>query len=429
MRAIRAAAFAILLLLAATGPAPAQGEAYGEQLTIYLVTMGTGDAVWEKYGHNALWVRDPIAGTDLIYNYGVFDFNAPGYWGRFVRGDWLYQLAVWPAREALLMYERDNRTIVLQELDLTGDQKAEMNAFLEWNAQPENRDYLYDYFRDNCSTRIRDVLDAVLGGTLRAATDSVPTATTFRWHSRRLMAGMPVVYTALNAGLGPESDQPISAWEEMFLPEKLMEWVREVQVTGEDGGSRPLVRSEEVMYEAQGRSPDREAPPSWIPVYLAIGTLLAGVMVLLARGAHTSSAARAGFAITASIWSLLVGFGGLLLLGLWLLTNHTAAHRNENLLQFDPLALPLVVLVPALVFGARRARGPARTLALAVAAFSVVGLLMQVVPGLDQVNGEIIALMLPPNLALAWGVMRLAEDPAATRSGDKTVQTIDLDGG
>src|SRR5690606_33299600 len=136
----------------------------------------------------------------------------------------------WPARETLAMYEMDNRTIVRQELDLAGAQKAELAAFLEWNARPENREYLYDYFRDNCSTRIRDVIDSVLGGRLRAATDTVATGTTFRWHSRRLMAGMPVVYSGLTAGLGPEADEPISAWEEMFLPEKVMERVREMQV-------------------------------------------------------------------------------------------------------------------------------------------------------------------------------------------------------
>ena len=98
----------------------------------------------------------------------------------------------------------------------------------------------------------------------------------------------------------------------------------------------------------------------------------------------------------------------LLLLALWTLTNHTAAHRNENLLQFDPLALPLIVLIPALALGATWAHGPARTLAFAVGALSVTGWIIQVLPGLDQVNGEIIALMLPPNLALAWGVSQLA---------------------
>ena len=175
LRSIRAVIFTTLLLLVAAIPGRAQLASYGDQLTVHLLTMGTGDAVWEKYGHNAIWVRDPVAGTDWVYNYGVFDFNSPGYWGRFIRGDWLYQLAVWPARETLAMYEMDNRTIVRQELDLTGEQKAELAAFLEWNARPENREYLYDYFRDNCSTRIRDVIDSVLGGSLRAATDTVPT--------------------------------------------------------------------------------------------------------------------------------------------------------------------------------------------------------------------------------------------------------------
>src|SRR5690606_12461186 len=224
--------------------------------SVYLLTMGSGDAVWEKYGHNALWIHDPVRGTDWVFNYGVFDFDSPGYWSRFVRGDWLYQLAVSDIGQTLAQYEYLNRTVVAQELDLSGAQKAELAAFLEWNYRPENREYLYDYFRDNCSTRIRDAIDRVLGGTLRAATESVPTETSFRWHSRRLIAGTPVVYTGLHAGLGPRADRPISAWEEMFLPEKLQEAVGSLEVVASTGSRGPLVRSERVLYEAVDRAPD-----------------------------------------------------------------------------------------------------------------------------------------------------------------------------
>ena len=409
MRILR---FLIVWTLLALSPAraAAQEGRGGEELTVYLLTMGTGDMVWEKYGHNAIWIHDPAAGSDWVFNYGVFDFDSPGYWSRFIAGDWLYQLAVSDIAQTLAQYEYLNRTIVAQELALTPVQKAELAEFLEWNYRPENREYLYDYFRDNCSTRIRDAIDRVLGGRLRAATDTVPSGSTFRSHSRRLMASDPVVYTGLHAGLGPASDRPISQWEEMFLPEKVRDRVAELQIPGDDGSLRPLVISERVLYEAVGRAPDRREPPSWILPFLGVGLVIAAVLAGLAAASHRNVGARFGFALLGGLWTLIIGIGGVLLLGLWWFTNHTIADRNENLFQFVPLALPLVVLLPAAVFGVARARRPARWLAVAVAAISLFGLLVQLLPWLDQVNGEIIALLLPGNLAVAWAADRLARE-------------------
>src|SRR5690606_10444707 len=294
--------------------------------------------------------------------------------------------------------------VVAQELELTAVEKADLVSFLVYNYRPENREYLYDYFRDNCSTRIRDVLDTVLGGRLRAATDTVPSGTSYRWHSRRLMAGAPIVYTALNAGLGPAADRPITAWEEMFLPEKVEARVREIRVLGSDGLSLPLVRSESVLFRAVNRAAERTAPPRWIPTYLAIGLVIGGLLAFLGHAALDRPGARFLMAISGAGWALITGTGGFLLVGLWAFTNHTIADRNENLLQFDPLALPLFVLIPALLYGARWARRPARLLVVALAVLSVLGFVLQVLPGVDQVNGEIIALLLPGNVALAWVV-------------------------
>jgi hypothetical protein len=214
--------------------------------------------------------------------------------------------------------------------------------------------------------------------------------------------------------LGPAADVPISRWEEMFLPEKLQERVRELRVPGPDGQMVPLVRAEHVLYQAVGRPAEAEGAPSWIERYLLVGAALGGVLLLLARAATRNVVARFGFAALASFWTALIGAGGVLLLGIWGFTNHAIAYRNENVLQFNALALPLALLVPALVFGARWARRPARWLATAVAAASVVGLVVQALPWFNQVNGEIIALALPANLALAWAVHRLAGGRGAT---------------
>lgn len=401
----------VSLLVGHAGAAAAQAGAGPEEstddLTVFLVTMGQGDLVWEKFGHNAIWIRDAAAGTDLVYNFGVFDFDSPGYWSRFLKGDWIYQLAVYGIEETLAQYRYYDRTVVAQELNLTAAEEAELQELLELNARPENREYLYDYYRDNCSTRVRDVLDRVLDGAILAATAGVSSGTTYRWHSRRLIADDRLAYAGLAAGLGPAADRPISQWEEMFLPEELMERVRGMTVQ-RGSAEEPLVVEETVLYQAAGRAPAREEPPFWIPWFLLIGTVLGVGMAGLAEGTRRGNGvARFGLAALGGLWGLLMGTGGLLLLALWTATNHTIAHANENLLHIDPLALPLTLLVPAAAYGARWAAEPAWWIAAAVAGLSVLGVALQVLPGLDQVNGEVIALVLPAHLGLAWAAHRL----------------------
>ena len=129
----------LLLALTLAGAAPAAAQALvpsPTETTIYLLTMGQGDMVWEKFGHDALWVHDPVRGTDQVYNYGVFDFHSPGYWGRFVKGNWIYQIAADDIYRTMASYQYWNRTLVAQELNLTAEQKAELQAFLEWNVRP-----------------------------------------------------------------------------------------------------------------------------------------------------------------------------------------------------------------------------------------------------------------------------------------------------
>lgn len=390
-------------------PLPGAAAAPGKALTVYLVTMGQGDAVWELFGHNGIWIHDADAGTDRVYHYGAFDFNSPGYWSRFVKGDWLYHMAVDDIHQTVYAYRYWNRSVQAQQLNLQPAQRAELQAFLEWNARPENREYLYDYFRDNCSTRVRDALDRALGGQLHATTTAVPTGTTYRWHSARLTAEDKASYTGLLAGLGPAADRPIDAWEEMFLPFKLEEMVRRVQVADAAGRAVPLVVSEQTLVPPLGRAGPREEPPFWLPWYLLAGVALGAALVGLARWARRSGFGRFLFAAVGSLWSLLIGTGGLVLIALWTLTNHTIAYRNENLFQFNPLALGLVLLLPALAYGARWAGRPARWLAFAVAGVALLGFVLQILPALDQVNGSLIALTLPVHLGLAWAVDQLAQ--------------------
>ncbi len=282
-----------------------------------------------------------------------------------------------------------------------------MQQFLEWNERPENRFYHYDYYRDNCSTRVRDALDRALGGAIRAATAPAPTGRTYRFHTLRLTANDPPIYTGLLLALGQPVDRPISQWEEMFLPLAMRVHVRSIRVTAPDGRSVPLVRSERTLFQSTEPEP-LSIPPSWTGWYLLAGVAIGGSAVAFARRARTSGVARAGFLAVTWTWLLLTGVGGLVLAGLWGLTDHAAAYHNENVLQFDLLALPLIWLLTRLAFGSARFARGTLVLATAVAALSLLGLLLKSLTPFYQVNQSVIALALPAHAGIAAAVWTLA---------------------
>jgi hypothetical protein len=379
------------------------------------MVMGQGDAVWERFGHNAIWIHDAARGTDVVYNWGMFDFDQPNFLGRFVTGETQYWMAGFDLESTLEVYRQHNRPVWVQELNLTPAQRDSLRRFVEWNARPENMYYRYDYYRDNCSTRVRDALDLVLGGAIRRATDSVSTGNSYRWHTRRLLADDVPVYTGTNIGLGHPADRPISRWEEMFLPTRMQKHFRSVVVSDGAGGAVPLVRAERQLVIAE-RPPERGGPPSRTGMFLSIGAAIGALFLILSRPAAAGShGARIALAVFGGAWSAIVGLLGAAVAALATLTRHVFTHRNENLLQFDPLALALVVLLPLVLLRRRsgRAAGLLRGVAVAVAALSVAGLVLKVFPAFYQQNAEIIALALPAHLAMAWAAWRLTRRESA----------------
>jgi hypothetical protein len=401
-----------LLLLALLPSGGAAQEAVtspdGSTLSIALVTMGPGTRVWERFGHNAVWVRDTISGFDRVYNYGMFSFQQEGYVQRFLQGRLLYWMMGFESPRHFGAYVAADRSLWVQELNLTPEQRAELAAFLEWNDTPENRFYRYDYYLDNCSTRIRDAFDQILGGRIHELTATEEPGTTFRFHTQRLVAEDIAASTGLLLGLGPFVDRPISQWEEMFLPLKVREYLRNVTVMDGDGREVPLVSAEHTLYLSTA-APERETPPFRLHWYLLVGLVLAGVMVAGGLRANAPRAVGVASAIVTISWVIATGIAGAVLAGLWFLTDHTAAYWNENLFFYNPLALPLVVLLPLVLFGMQRAARPAMVFAGAVVGFTALGLVLQ--PLLPQVNGDLVALATPPNIALAWLVVRRGASP------------------
>jgi hypothetical protein len=180
----------MLLSLGARTSAQTAATSPDSALRITLVTFGSGEEVFERFGHNALWVHDAARGIDVAYDWGNFSFRQPRFLERFLTGDTRYWMEGKEAIPMLDFYRRIGRPITLQRLALTPGQAAALRDFLLWNARPENMFYRYDYFVDNCSTRLRDALDHVLGGALRAATDTIRTPFTYRRESVRLTAMM-----------------------------------------------------------------------------------------------------------------------------------------------------------------------------------------------------------------------------------------------
>jgi hypothetical protein len=406
---VRRPAAALLLLALTAGPVAAQRRnppagPPGSELTVYLMTMGPGSLVWERFGHNAIWIHDPAAPPDQAYNYGLFDFHQQNFLLRFIKGQMWYWMDGFPAESYVRAYRRTNRSVYLQELNLPPAARLELQRFLRWNQEPAHRFYHYDYYRDNCSTRVRDALDRVLGGAIRAQTDTVPAGTTYRFHTQRLTANDPLIFTGLLLALGQGVDRPISKWEEMFLPMEMRDHLRGVTVPGADGRPAPLVLSERTLFESTA-APPPPVPPRWLARYLFLGVILGCAAAWLGGVARRESSGRVAFGLVAGGWELLAGLGGAVLAGLWSLTDHVMAYRNENLFQINPLTLVLALVLPFAIRSSRVGR-VAEALALVVAGLSVLGLVLKVLPGFDQANVQVIALALPAHLGVAAGLRR-----------------------
>ena len=399
-----------------TAPAAATAP---ETIRIYLATYGPGAAVWEKFGHNAIWVRDTRTGSTVSYNWGMFSFDEPGFVRRLMRGSMLYWMMPQPAAREAENYVASGRAIRLQELNIAPARARALNEFLQWHARPENAYYEYDYFRDNCSTRVRDAIDRATGGLLAAVLTPRATSHTFRSESLRLTAEAPAVFTGLELGMADAVDRPLTEWQLAFIPMRLADAVATVTVADADRAV-PLVLSDTVIFEGSGFG--RQQAPDRTLLYLLGGILLGAAFMLSAVLARHGGGARVPFALIGGIAFLLVGFFGLLLVLLWGATGHVVTYRNENLFQVNPLALGLAVLAPLAAFGGARARRAALLLAALLATLSLLGLVVQIFPAFDQYNRHVLALMVPAHLGMLWGLYRLL-DGAPSGLGDGAAAT------
>jgi len=397
MHSIHRLLLTVLLLMACISTANASvANAPGENLQVSLISYGPGETYWERFGHDAIEVRDTVSGESVDFNYGVFDFNESNFFINFARGHMHYLMDAEYSAPEQASYAQDGRSVTRQRLTLSATQTAALRDFLLWNLRPENAGYPYDYYADNCTTRVRDALDKVIGGALKKQLTAQPGGMTYRQQTARLMSAQPWLMLVLDLGLGPYADQPLNAWQESFLPIVLQQQLRNIRIDDGHGGSQPLVQSEQLVSPNRLDVPPVNPPDLRLP--LALSGLLLAVFILLARRWWPT-----GYALLSSLYLVAAGIVGLLLLVLWTLTTHHSAWANANLFLFNPLAF---VLLPS-IWRARRGVVPSRfidALLLLQLLAILIALSLHLLPGIVQQNQTWLLFALPCWLVLAWSL-------------------------
>lgn len=363
-----------------------------DELRIGVATMQPGEIFFERFGHNAIVVDDPALGQPMSYNFGFFDPNEPGFIRRFIRGQMQYRLVELPLARDMAYYRHVGRGVSIQWLDLTPAQARDMADTLAENARPENARYSYDYFTDNCSTRVRDAIDQALGGLLHNRLAASSRGNTYRSEALRLASPDHLMWLGFDLGFGPFADRSLSLWQSAFVPMRLADSLREVTLA--DG--RPLVRSESVLLPHRlAPAPAATARPWW-PYALAGIALALGILALGRRRPRWLAT------IALPFWTL-CGLLGLLMLFIWCCTAHRAGWSNHNLLLLSPLCL---LLLPG---GWRIARGRDagtwfRRWLLVIVVGAGFALFVHMLFA-NQANASWIVLLLPVHAAL-WFVWR-----------------------
>jgi hypothetical protein len=340
--AVRTLSLSLLIaLIAASAAAPASAapparaplppevqKIYADPPVIELLTMGVGSLIWERHGHIALCVRYADPDQDRCYNYGVGDFAHPVSMGwSFFRGDKSFWVDKTRPDQLLSIYLYADRTVWVQPLPLTSEQEQKVIAKLEHDILEPNKSYAYDHFWDNCTTRVRDVLDDATGGALSSMKD-VPDDRTYRDLAREGFYGMRIPLLITDIFMGRVTDRVPSYWERMFLPQ----YLREAVIAR--WGIQPIV-----MYERKGPPPLHDGPSGRVWLALLIALLTAPSWATRRWGRFQ----RTGTAI-AIIPPALIG------LILWLLAIISPlpyVRWNESCLVFLPTDILVLFLSPA----------------------------------------------------------------------------------
>ena len=295
-----------------------------------VLTFGPGNSLNDAFGHNAFRIKDKAKGIDIVYGYGQYDFDAPIFVLKFARGKLNYLISRHFYSDIFNYYSRENRTINEQVLNLSTEQKQKLFHYLEDNYKPENRKYLYDFFYDNCATKIRDVLSTVTNNAITFKKPESFEPKTFRTLIYEHVDKNSWGSFGIDVALGSVVDRQASANEFMFLPKYIHAFFEVSKINGNED----LVKSSNVLYK---RNTDNSSGFIFSP--LVILGLLAIVILFITYKDFKGQKRTKWLDIT--LFSL-TGTIGILLLLLWFGTDHTATWQNYNLLWACPLNIIVI---------------------------------------------------------------------------------------
>lgn len=291
---------------------------------ISILTCGAGDVLYTAFGHTAFRVQDPVIGLDVVYNYGTFDFNKPNFYLNFAKGKLIYSLSRRSFDRFLFEYEYEKRWIKEQLLDLTPNEVNSLFRFFENNYRPENRDYLYDPLFNNCSNISGIILKEQLEGPIVFDGKHLEELTTFRELVREYISLNSWGSFGIELAFGGITDKKASVEEHMFLPYYAM---RQFQNTIKNG--EPLVKRERTILnypESEYRTVFTLSPLFWF--LLLLGFVLVITYLDFKHGTRHRWLDFSLFFIS--------GLAGVIILLLWLATNHKVTQLNFNFLWLLP---------------------------------------------------------------------------------------------
>lgn len=407
------AAFSLMMLWSSSALAAAPwakgGRSQPEDIQVKLVTFGPGSDVASWFGHTAIAVEDTRLNVRRIYNYGMFSAD-PAMVVKYVMGRLEFWVAPTPYKGTLNSYARQDRDVRLLTLNVSPQKRAEMGEFLEENIKPENRMYLYHHYNDNCATRIRDVFDIATGGQFEVYGTKTPSRMSLRDHTRRhavwgiLDFGMMYAMTAA-------IDEPIAAWDEMFLPAELELHVKSFSYLNDAGELVPLAGEEEIFATASDRAPVPEEPATLWPWMILWGVL--AVLIAAGLGWKYAHSERRVWRVLYGLYQAGVGFAfggaGILLLFMWFATDHVVTYRNENLFWTNPITFLVCFVGFGLAFGREPARERLPLLWKVCAVCALVGQVLKFLPWFEQDTSLTVFLCAPLVFGMALVTHKVAE--------------------
>lgn len=286
---------------------------------VSIITAGAGDNLYEAFGHSAIRIKDPVLQLDLIYNYGMFDFNTPNFYTNFTKGKLYYKLGRYPFKYFIESYKKDERWLKEQVLYLNQEEKQKFFSYLENNAAPENAKYLYDPFFNNCASKLRDITTTILAEKINFNTASIDKNLTLRTLMNRRIHWNSWGNFGINLALGNKLDKKVAPEAYMYLPDYVYAIFKTATV-----GDKALVKKENLLLTYKNKNPKAE----FFGPFTLFTLLFLVVMFITYKDYKYKKRNK-----SVDFWLLFTsGIIGVLLVFLWFFTDHSTTQNNFNIL-------------------------------------------------------------------------------------------------